>query len=115
MKQTSREAFARSRRIIDVAAQPFMQIVNRPCAVRHPLARIPASVKFSRTQNGFCALRHWQLRIENCAADFQMWIECFTRDEQPHDFAGAFKDCVHTTIPKESFNADWRPAAPSKR
>src|SRR5437588_2990694 len=111
MKQTARETFARSRSVIDMTAQCFVQIVDLARAVRHPLARIPTGVKFSGAEDGFRAIGHRQLRVENCATDFQMWIECFTCDEQPHDFAGAFKDCVHTTIPKESFNADWRLAA----
>src|SRR5207247_8099859 len=108
---SAREAFACARCVINMATQCAVQIVDFAGAIRQPLARVPASVKFSRTENRFRAIGHRQLCVENCSADFQMWIECFTRDEQPHDFAGSFKDCVHTTIPKESFNADWRLAA----
>src|SRR5437867_6372898 len=57
-----------------------------------PLARIPASIKLSGTENSFGALGHWQLRVEDRAANFQMRIERFAGNEEPHDFARAFED-----------------------
>src|SRR5436305_15088090 len=102
MKQTASESFARPRRIIDLALQDFVQIIDLPSAVWHPLAGIPAGVKFSGTENGFRALGRWQFGVENRATDFQVRIERFTRDEEPHDFAGSFEDCVYATITQKS-------------
>src|SRR5437764_7059152 len=106
MKQTASESFARPRRIIDLALQDVVQIIDLPSAVWHPLAGIPAGVKFSGTENGFRALGRWQLRVENRATDFQVRIERFTGDEEPHDFAGSFENLVDATITQESFHRD---------
>ena len=64
-----------------------VEIVNFARAPRQPLARVPSGVKFPGRENRFGALRHWQLRVENCAAHFQVRIERLARDEEPHDFA----------------------------
>src|SRR4030095_8119108 len=115
MKQSARESFTRSRCVIDVAAQSLVQIIDLTCAIRQPLARIPAGVKFAGTENGFRAVGHRQLRIENCAADFQMRIERFARDEQTHDFARAFEDCVYPAISQKSFHSNRRLASSGER
>ena len=83
-----------------------MQIVDLARAAGQPLARIPTGIKFSGSENGFDALRHRQLRIENCAADFQMRIERLARDEQAHDFARAFENQVDAAIAQETLDRD---------
>src|SRR5213595_2180627 len=111
MKQAAREPFACPRRVIDVAAQYFVQIVDLARAVWHPLPRIPTGIKFSRTENGPSALGHRQLCIENRAADFQVRIERFAGDEQPHDFARTFENRIDAAISQKSFHCDWRLAS----
>src|SRR5436305_15046743 len=106
MKQTASESFARPRRIIDLALQDVVQIIDVPSAVWYPLAGIPAGVKFSGTENGFRALGCWQLRVENRATDLQVRIERFTRNKEQHDFARSFEDRVHATITQKSFHRD---------
>src|SRR5882724_5918187 len=91
-----------------------MQIVDLAYAVWQPLARIPTGIKFSGAKNGLRTLGHRQLRIENCAADFQMRIERFARDEKPHDFARAFKDEIDAAIAQETFDRDWFLATPGE-
>src|SRR5205809_1751399 len=102
MKQTTREPLACSRRVIHMRSEIGMQVVDPPRADGEPLSRVPYGVKFSRTENRLSALGHRQLRIENRAADFEMWIECLAGDEQPHDFARSFKDGVHAAIAQKS-------------
>src|SRR5438874_10385422 len=115
MKQAASESFARPRRIIDLALQDFVQIIDLPSAVWHPLAGIPAGVKFSGTEDGFRALGRWQLRVENRATDFQVRIERFTGDEEPHDFARTLEDRAHATITQKSFHRDRLFAASGQR
>jgi hypothetical protein len=55
------------------------------------------------------------LCIENRAADFQMRIERLACDEEPHNFARTFEDCVHAAIAQKSFHRDWRLATASQR
>src|SRR5258705_6791745 len=102
VKQSACKSLARARGVIDVAQKYFVQVVDLARAIWQPLARIPTGIKFSRTQNGFRAIGHRQLRVENRAADFQMWIKRLARDEEPHDFAGTFEDCVDSTIAQKS-------------
>src|ERR1700722_19437639 len=87
VEKTACQFFAGGSGIIDMLLQIAVQVVYFGRAIRQPLARVPAGVKFSGTENCLCALRHWQSRIKNRAADFQMRIERFARDEQPHDLA----------------------------
>ena len=44
-----------------------------------------------------------------------MRIERFACDEEPHNFARAFEDCVYSTIAQESFHRDRRLAPASQR
>src|SRR5438034_2876176 len=115
MKQAARQPFACPRRVIDVAAQYFVQIVDLARAVWHPLPRIPTGIKFSRTENGPSALGHRQLCIENRAADFQVRIERLAGNKEPHDFARTFEDCVYAAIAQEPFHRDRWFASAGKR
>ena len=77
----------------------------RPSTVSDTSAR-----KTSPSLNiGFRALGHRQLRIENRAAHFQMRIERFARNEEPHDFARAFEDRVDAAIAQETLDRDRLP------
>src|SRR5260370_31434405 len=89
-----------------MAAQRLMQIVDLAGIAGQPLARIPAGIKFSGGETGFGALRHWQLRVENCAADFEMRIERFACNEEPHDFARSFEDEIDPAITQETLDRD---------
>ena len=112
VEQSPSQSLACTRRIIDVTEKRFMQIVDLASAIRQPLARIPTGIKFPGIQNGFGAIRDRQLRIEDGSADFQMRIERFAGDEQPHDFTRTFEDCVHTAIAQKSFDSDrWLAAS----
>src|SRR6516164_7572367 len=106
MKQSARESFARSRGIIHVSSQIAMETVNLAGTGREPLARIPSGVKFPRREHGFQSLGHWQSRVENRTADFQMWVERFAGDKKPHDFARAFENHINPTIAQETFDRD---------
>src|ERR1700736_2850923 len=92
-----------------------MEIVDLARAVWKPLPRIPTGVKFPGGENRSRALGHWQLSVEDCAANFQMRIERFTGNEKPHDLARSFEDCVHSAIAQESFHRDRRLAAAGGR
>src|SRR4249919_2994726 len=107
MKQSACESLARARGVIDVPQKSFVQVIDLARAVWQPLARIPAGVKFSGTQNGFRSIGHRQLRVENPTAYFQMRVKRFACYEETHDFARAFEDCVDSTIAQKSFNRDW--------
>src|SRR4029077_3499803 len=107
MKQSARESLARTRGVIDVTKKYFVQTVDLARTIRQPLARIPAGIKFSGTQNGFRPVRHRQLRVENRPADFQMRVERLACDEETHDFTRTFEDCVDSTIAQKSFHSDW--------
>src|SRR4029450_429692 len=98
-----------------MATQRRMQIVDLTCAVQQPLAWIPACIKFSRAENSFGAFGHRQLRVENRTADFQMRIERFARNEQAHDFARAFEDCIDAAISQKSLHSNRRLASASQR
>ncbi|KAF5409248.1 MAG: hypothetical protein Udaeo2_04910 [Candidatus Udaeobacter sp.] len=98
-----------------MALQRRMQIINLARAVQHPLARIPAGIKFSGTDNRLRALGHRQLCVENRAADFQVRIERFARNEQPHDFARAFENSIDAAISKKSLYCNRRLASSRKR
>src|SRR5262249_6437732 len=51
VKQSAREPLARARGVIDVAQKCLVQIVDLTRAIRQPLTRIPAGIKFSGSQN----------------------------------------------------------------
>ena len=106
VKQPARQFLARPRRVIDMLLQIAMEIVDLASAAREPLSRIPAGVKFAGRENRFRAFRHRQLGIENCAADFQMRIERFTRNKQPHNFTRAFENRVDAAITQKTLNRD---------
>src|SRR4051794_3190195 len=111
VKQSARESLAYPCRIINVAMQCAMQIVDLAGAGGEPLTRIPAGVKFSGTEHRFYPIRHWQRGVEDCATDFQMRIKRLARDEQPHDLAGTFENRVDPAVAEETLHRNRRFAA----
>ena len=49
---------------------------------------------------------HRQLRIENRAADFEMRIERFARNEKTHDLARSFENHVDAAIAQKTLDRD---------
>src|SRR2546423_12188560 len=72
----------------------------------HPLLRIPARIERAGAEHRFDPRHHWQLRVENGAADLQMRIERLARNEEPHDLARTFKDQTDPAIAQESLDCD---------
>ena len=87
MEQTAREFLARRSRVIDMLLQVAMQTIGLTGTIRQPLSRIPTSIKSSGTEDCLETFRFRQLRIEDCAAHFQMRIERLAGNKEPHDFA----------------------------
>src|SRR5580765_5784277 len=92
-----------------------VQLIEIARASAGPLSRIPARVKLARLENRLGPLRGRQLRIENRAADLEMRIERFARNEEAHNFARAFEDHIDAAIAQESLDRDSFLAATFER
>ena len=108
MKQSPCKPLARARCVINMTTQCIVQIVDLPSARGEPLARIPAGIKFSGSENRFHPVRHRQRGVENCATDFQMRIKRLARDEQTHDLARAFENRVDPAVAQETLHWNSR-------
>ena len=94
------------RAVVHVIPQIGVQMIEVPGVAAHPLFRIPARVKRAGAEHRFDPRRHRQLRVENRAADLEMRIERFARNEEPHDFARTFEDRVDAAIAQEPLDRD---------
>ena len=118
VEQTTGKTVMAPKRSVKVDVPQTSRYASRPDitgAAAKQLLRDTGARKFPRRRFAFVRSESGSCVLKNRAADFQVRIERFARNEEPHDFARAFEDQVDAAIAQETLHRDRFFAAAGER